>query len=133
MATATRTAAMTSAPIRENSTGWLTPRADHHGGAVRGDLGQGLTDLRRVEAHPHDGVGTHDTGVLDQPVHGVASAVLEQLGVLAHLTTDQRLERRPDAAYRAHRPHDEAEARAERSLDLVLGELECSGDGKGAV
>src|SRR5437773_11173854 len=63
----------------------------------------------------------------------MATAVLEQLGVLGDLATFDGLEGSAEALERAHAADDQAEAAPDVAVGLPLGELEGGGDGQGGV
>ena len=73
----------------------LTGRLDDYGCAVGDDLGQALADLARVEAEADDGVGAEQLRVLHHAVHCVPARILQQLGVLLHLTAASALKLAP--------------------------------------
>src|SRR6266487_1686880 len=60
------------------------------------------------------------------------AAVLQQLGVLGHLTLAQRLEAGADGLGDAHAAHHEAEGDAEVLLDGHARQLQCGGDREAA-
>src|SRR5207253_3424983 len=83
--------------------------------------------------HADDGVGPHDASVLDHAVHGMATAVLEQFGVLGDLAALDGLEGGAEALERPHAADDQTEAAPDVAVGLPLGEVEGGGDGQRGV
>ena len=52
------------------------------------DLAHGPSDLRGIEPHDDDGVGTHQRRVLNQAIDRVAARFLEYLGVFGNFAAD---------------------------------------------
>src|SRR3984893_1924218 len=65
-------------------------RLDYRCGAVGDDLAHRLSDLRRVEAHHDDRVGSHHGGIFRQAIDRLAPRLLEKVGVVVDLPTDGR-------------------------------------------
>src|SRR5664280_808337 len=106
--------------------GWATGVGvghDHDRGPVGHDFRHGCADLRRVEAHREDRVGAHQSRVLDHSVEGLAPGVLEQLGVLVDLATDERAEAGGEVAGEAATSDDQPKDLAFHLGDPVSGHV----------
>src|SRR3954451_10395834 len=76
-----------NSPMRSMRSGRRLGLQDH-GRAIGDDLAHGLADLRGIEAHHDDGIGTHGRGILDHPVDGMAPRLFQQSRIFMDLAAD---------------------------------------------
>src|SRR3954469_5805505 len=117
---APRPASISRTPMTTRSPRTTTPTSRLLGGrdgsgvgldddrrSVRNDLGHRSRELAAVEAHRDHRVGAHQRGVLHQPIEGLPTRVLEELGVFVDLAAAERPEPGDQVAGEAAAPDDQ--------------------------